>query len=105
MSWNSLAASAEEAGIEPEKHEIEPEIGAFPDAEDAPRVSEDGVPLKPAADPMPGAGNALDDAEILRAVTALVFASPEPLSTRRLSALLEGPELARVEAALAMLRA
>ena len=38
-------------------------------------------------------------------MTALVFASPEPLSTRRLSALLEGPELARVEAALATLRA
>jgi len=51
-----------------------------------------------------GAGNSLSDEEILSAVTALVFASPEPIGVRRLAALLENPAGARIEAALAGVR-
>jgi segregation and condensation protein B len=51
------------------------------------------------------AGNELSDDELLQAVTALVYASPEPLSERRLVALLEGPEPARVKLALETLKA
>lgn len=51
-----------------------------------------------------GAGNSLTDDEILNAVTALVFASPEPIALRRLVALLENPAVARVEAALVRVR-
>jgi len=50
------------------------------------------------------AGNELSDDELLQAVSALVFASPEPLSERRLVALLDGPEPARVTAALDTLK-
>ena len=58
--------------------------------------------IEPAGDA--GPGNLLSDEELLRAVSALVFASPEPLSMRRLVDLLERPERARVEAALQTLR-
>jgi segregation and condensation protein B len=51
-----------------------------------------------------GAGDSLSDEEILSAVTALVFASPEPIAARRLAALLENPAGARIEAALASVR-
>lgn len=58
--------------------------------------------VEPAGDA--GPGNLLSDEELLRAVSALVFASPEPLSMRRLVDLLERPDRARVEAALQTLR-
>jgi segregation and condensation protein B len=54
-------------------------------------------------------GEPLSDDELLKAVTALVFASPEPISEKRLAALLdpgqEGAELPRVRAALEALKA
>jgi segregation and condensation protein B len=50
------------------------------------------------------AGNELSDDELLQAITALIYASPEPLSERRLIALLEGPEPKRVEQALSTLK-
>ncbi len=52
----------------------------------------------------PGPGDLLTDDEILRSVTALVFASPEPIGLRRLVELLERPDATRVEAALHVLR-
>ncbi len=54
--------------------------------------------------PAVGAGDALSDAELGSAIAALVYASPEPISERRLQALLEGPRLERVRAALETLR-
>ena len=47
-----------------------------------------------------GAGSELSDEELLDSATALVFASPEPLSTARIRRLLDSPPRARVEAAL-----
>lgn len=47
-----------------------------------------------------GAGDQLSDEELRSAVAALVFASPEPISMRRILELLERPERARVLAAL-----
>src|SRR5262245_7808542 len=55
------------------------------------------------ADP-PKPGNQLTDEEILQAVTALVYASPEPLSERKLASLLDGPDIERVRAALDVLK-
>lgn len=52
----------------------------------------------------PGPGNLLSDDELLRAVTALVFASPEPISVRRLLEILERPDRARLDLALAAVR-
>ena len=49
----------------------------------------------------PGPGNDLDDEELLQRAAALLFASPDPLSTERLVHLLERPEKARVRSALA----
>ena len=48
----------------------------------------------------PGPGNDLDDEELLQRAAALLFASPDPLSTERLVHLLERPEKARVRSAL-----
>lgn len=48
----------------------------------------------------PGPGEELDDAELLRQIGALLFASPETLSTDRLVQLLERPRKARVSALL-----
>jgi segregation and condensation protein B len=51
-------------------------------------------------DALLGPGEQLDDESLLRALTALVYASPEPLSERRLQQLLERPAMPRVRAAL-----
>ncbi len=51
-----------------------------------------------------GAGDSLSDEDLATAVAALVYASPEPLSERRLQTLLEGPRLERVRTALESLR-
>lgn len=48
----------------------------------------------------PGPGDQLSDEELLQGVTALVYASPDPLGTGRLVKLLERPKTARVKAAL-----
>lgn len=53
----------------------------------------------------PGPGDALSDEELQRAVAALVFASPEPLGTSRLGALLERPRPGRVKDALTAVQA
>ena len=57
-------------------------------------------------DPTPAGspGDQLGDDELLEALAALVYASPEPISEKRLVALLEGPAPARVRAALEALR-
>lgn len=51
------------------------------------------------------AGRALSDDEVLQSVAALIYASPDPLSERRIAALLEGVELPRVRAAIERIRA
>jgi segregation and condensation protein B len=50
-----------------------------------------------------GPGELLDDESLLRALTVLVYASPEPLPERRLHQLLERPAMPRVQAALVAL--
>ncbi len=47
-----------------------------------------------------GPGNDLSDEELERRLSALLFASPDPLGVGRLANLLEGPAPARVQAAL-----
>ncbi|MEO6709667.1 MAG: SMC-Scp complex subunit ScpB, partial [Planctomycetota bacterium] len=48
----------------------------------------------------PGPGELLTDDELLRSVTALVYASPEPITLRRIVDLLERPDSKRVDTAL-----
>lgn len=48
----------------------------------------------------PGPGDQLSDPELVAAVCSLVFASPEPISVRRLAEVLEGPARARIVTAL-----
>ena len=61
----------------------------------------------PSGEPVPAVAP-LDDDELLRAVTALVFASPDPLSDRQIAAHCAGPAVAppvsRVRASLETLR-
>jgi segregation and condensation protein B len=93
---DSLASDAESLASDEDAivHEQDPAQDPSDDA---------GEP--PAADSAAfSAGNELSDDELLQAVSALVFASPEPLSERRLIALLDGPEPARVTAALDTLK-
>lgn len=52
------------------------------------------------APPAFGAGEELSDKELDRRLLALVYASPEPLTSRRLTKLLEHPDPKRVAAAL-----
>ena len=47
-----------------------------------------------------GAGDRMEDEELVRAVAALLFASPEPLGIRRIAQLLDGPRSSRVRTAL-----
>ncbi len=82
---------------------------AAPLGQDAtPPDNGDGAGRDAGADPAagalpagPGPGEALDDEELLQRTAALLFASPDPLTTERLVHLLERPEKARVRAALA----
>ncbi len=69
----------------------------------APSESPEPAAAELAADGV-GAGDALTDVELASAVSALVYASPEPISERRLQSLLEGPRLERIRAALETLR-
>ena len=71
----AVVETAEEAGVDPEA--------------EAPEGEE---PAK--------AGEQLTDGELLEAVAALIYASPEPLAERKIASLLEGPEPARVRAAI-----
>jgi segregation and condensation protein B len=50
-------------------------------------------------------GNQLTDEEILHSITALIYASPDPISERKLASLLDGPDAARVKAAIEALKA
>lgn len=103
----SAGESPEEGrGDEPER-EGERESGTR-DAEAAAPPGADsagGVGMDPAAEADEGA---IDAEEILRAVTALIFASPEPLTERKLASLCGGegapPGLPRIRAALESLR-
>lgn len=70
----------------------------------AAELSADGVGADGAGADGVGAGDALTDVELASAVSALVYASPEPISERRLQSLLEGPRLERIRAALGTLR-
>jgi segregation and condensation protein B len=58
-----------------------------------------------APEPTTGPGEALTDDELVQAISALVFASPEPLATGRLVKLLERPRPARVKDALVEIQA
>ena len=53
----------------------------------------------------PRLGNELGDEALLACVSSLVFASPDPLSEKRIAALLDDPDLPRVRLALESLRA
>lgn len=53
-------------------------------------------------DAAPGQGDLLTDDELLQSVCALIFASPEPLSEKRLAQLLDAPRMERVRAAIAV---
>lgn len=101
----SPGAEGSEAGLGVEVQEVSAVSPEVP-AGDAASAGE------PAGDPAgalaegdgTGAGDALTDVELASAVAALVYASPEPISERRLQTLLEGPRLERIRAALATLR-
>jgi len=94
---------------DPEAATEEVEDGAVPAvveaAADAPEAPEEAPDVEEETDAGPGPGDALSDAELERAVAALVFASPEPLGNTRLGALLEGPRPGRVKSALAAVQA
>jgi len=85
------------------EHE-ESAIGAPVEDIPTPQFNAQGEELLPGIEADPGAGEQLTDEELLQSVAALVFASPDPLSERRLVQLLEGPRLERVRAALETLR-
>ncbi len=115
------------AAVEAPETEPAPSESLAPDDESAPAndeiVASDEVELGPATPPSatdaaldaadatgatgateaegePGQGDLLSDDELVQGVSALIFASPEPLSLRRLAALLEGPRHERIRAAL-----
>ena len=87
---------------ESEPQALEPEASE-PQASE-PEPLEPELP-EPGIEAEPGAGEQLSDEELVQSVVALVFASPEPLSERRLVHLLEGPRIERVRAALETARA
>ncbi|MBI5363655.1 MAG: SMC-Scp complex subunit ScpB [Planctomycetes bacterium] len=64
------------------------------------------LPPAPELEPAeaPGQGDLLTDDELLQSVSALVFASPEPLSEKRLVALLDSPRAERVRAAIVVVK-
>ena len=66
------------------------------------------LPPSPEAPPEvegePGQGDLLTDDELLQSVAALIFASPEPLTEKRLLNLLDRPRVERVRAAVALVK-
>jgi segregation and condensation protein B len=90
--------SPAEAPAEPSDEEGTPAVVAS--GEDAGPADADEPDAEEDAAAGPGPGDLLDDAQLQRAVAALVFASPEPLGTARLGALLERPRPGRVKDAL-----
>lgn len=73
----------------------------------APEPEEESLPI-PSGEPVPQPAEAIDQEELLRAVTALVFASPDPLSDKKIASLCAGvgtpPGVSRVRAALETLK-
>ena len=81
------------------------EPAAMVEEADPPAAPEEPAGPADAAAPSTGPGEALSDEELVRCVTALVYASPDPIGEKRLAYLLEGPAIARVRSALETLRA
>ncbi len=76
-----------------------------PDSPEAsePMNAEDDAPVIASPEEAPAAfgdGEALSDKELDRRLLALIYASPEPLTSRRLTKLLERPDPQRVAASL-----
>lgn len=76
--------------------------GAVEGDPEAPSAAATGTESSTTGDPEVGAGELLSEDELARAASALVFASPDPLSERRLAQLLDGPSLPRLRQALAL---
>jgi len=74
-------------------------VGLAPESDALEELGEGGEP-ESGEEGEPGPGEELDQEELIRGVTALVFASPEPLGVGRLRGLLDGPRPARIKAAL-----
>jgi len=84
-----------ETAVEPEiQSELQPEAAAEPAPEPASAPDDDA----------PGQGDLLSDEELFQSVAALLFASPEPLSEKRLATLLDRPRPERVQAAVALVQ-
>jgi segregation and condensation protein B len=79
--------------------EIDPpeETSTQPEPEDSPETASQGAEE---ASSKLGPGEDLSDEELDRRLTALIYASPEPLSSRHLADLLERPDPARVTTSL-----
>ncbi len=79
--------------------EIEPpeETSTQPEPEESPETASQGAQEAPTK---LGPGEELSDEELDRRLTALIYASPEPLSSRHLADLLERPDPARVTTSL-----
>jgi segregation and condensation protein B len=89
-----------ETVLEPEELQQAGDEGAEPAPQEEPAPEPESSLPEPGIEAEPGAGEQLSDEELVQSVVALVFASPEPLSERRLVQLLEGPRIERVRAAL-----
>jgi len=83
----------------------ETEAAVVEDEPEAPEQEEPFAEEEPEASPEEPTSAPLSDDELPRAVAALIYASPEPLSERRLSALLGDAPPARVRAALDTVKA
>jgi len=91
------AGGPQAAGDPPEGAAVEEQSEAeAEDAAAAARAEEDAE----VAAQGPGPGDSMSDDELVRAVSALVFASPEPLGKGRLGQLLERPRPGRITDAL-----
>jgi segregation and condensation protein B len=79
--------------------EIDPpeETSTQPEPEESPETASQGAQEAPTK---LGPGEELSDEELDRRLTALIYASPEPLSSRRLADLLERPDPKRVTTSL-----
>src|SRR5690349_16712215 len=95
---SNMEPTSAETVVEPD---LLQESGGEAEPEPAPAESE--LP-QPGIEAEPGAGEQLSDEELVQAVVALVFASPDPLSERRLVQLCDGPRIERVRQALATAR-
>lgn len=84
------------AAEDPPEGAAEEEQSETDDAAAAARAEEDAE----VAAQGPGPGDSMSDDELVRAVSALVFASPEPLGKGRLGQLLERPQPGRITDAL-----